>query len=74
MTDAPIKTRGTAYFFDEALKALATEHAEELEHNRQLADEFGGLMTMSARGKITQGPLAGHVLQISIAVDPEDEE
>lgn len=74
MTEAPIKTKSTSEFFNEALKAIATDHAEELEHNRQLADKIGGLMSMSAKGKVAKGPLAGRVIRVSIEIDPEDED
>ncbi len=74
MTDAPIKTKGTADFFNEALLTLARDHAEELKGNHQIADEMGGLMTISAKCKVAKGPLAGHTLKVSIAVDPEDED
>ncbi len=72
--EAPMKTASTSMFLNQALVALATEHAEEIEHNRQLAERLGGLMTISVRAQVAKGPLAGRTLQVSIAIDPEDED
>lgn len=69
-----MKPVGINKLMSEALVKIATDHAEELEHNRKLAGRIGGLLTMSQRATIAKGPLAGHVVEVSIAVDPESDE
>ncbi len=54
-----------------SLVVLATEHAEELESNRKITDEIGGLMTVSAQGRVAKGPLTGRLIRVSISIDPE---
>lgn len=63
----------TAQFFRRALLELAKDHAVELAENCQIADEFNGKMSMSAKGKVGDGPLAGRMIQITIEVYPEVE-
>lgn len=74
MNEAPIKTESITKFMTKALAVIVTDHAEELEHNRKLADRLGGLMTLSSRAMVAKGPLAGRTVVVSVAIDPEDED
>ena len=59
-------------FFNKTLVDLATKYAEELKENNDLAVSIGGQMTLSSKATAKSGPLEGHVLEISISIDPED--
>lgn len=61
-------------FLDNSLREIAVNHAVELERNRKMADEIGGLLTMSAKATVSKGPLSDHVIKLSIEIDPEDEQ